>query len=115
MTLNTAYRMVYPFLPVLARSLGVDLRTMSLALSARSASGVLGPLLAPLTDRHGRRFGLSLGFGLFTMGALVAAFTAALVLMTIGKAGGSSTQIIVSPLRFSRGREGRRGTEASPS
>lgn len=92
MTLNTAYRMVYPFLPVLARGFGVDIKTMSLALSARAASGALGPLLAPLTDRHGRKFGLSLGFGLFTTGALVAlfgpgfaAFTAALVLMTLGK------------------------------
>ena len=45
---NTAYRMVYPFLPVFARAFGVDLATMSLALSARSASGALGPLIAPL-------------------------------------------------------------------
>ena len=89
---NTAYRIVYPFLPVFARALGVDLKTMSLALSARAASGAVGPLLAPLTDRHGRRFGLSLGLGLFTAGALVAfggpgftAFAAALVLMTVGK------------------------------
>ncbi len=89
---NTAYRMVYPFLPVFARALGVDLATMSLALSARSASGALGPLLAPLTDRRGRRFGLSLGLGLFAAGAILgfgglglAGFTAALVLMTLGK------------------------------
>jgi predicted MFS family arabinose efflux permease len=65
---------------------------MSLALSARSASGALGPLLAPYTDRHGRRFGLSLGLGLFAAGALAAfagpgftAFAAALFLMTVGK------------------------------
>jgi len=92
MVLNTAYRMVYPFLPVFARGLGVDLKTMSLALSVRAASGALGPLLAPLTDRRGRKFGLSLGFGLFTAGALAAFFgpgfaffTVALVLMTLGK------------------------------
>lgn len=90
--INTAYRMVYPFLPVLARSLGVDLKAMSAALSLRSASGALGPLLAPISDRRGRRFGLTLGLGLFTAGALAAflgpgfaAFTAALVLMTVGK------------------------------
>ena len=84
--------MVYPFLPVFARAFGVDLATMSLALSARSASGALGPLLAPLTDRHGRRFGLTLGLGLFTIGAFLAfagpgftGFAAALVLMTVGK------------------------------
>ncbi len=89
---NTAYRMVYPFLPVFARAFGVDLATMSLAVSARSASGALGPLLAPFTDRHGRRFGLSLGLGLFAAGAFVAVvgpgfetFAAALFLMTVGK------------------------------
>ena len=84
--------MVYPFLPVFARAFGVDLATMSLALSARSASGALGPLLAPLTDRRGRRFGLTLGLGLFAVGAFLAyagpgftGFAAALVLMTVGK------------------------------
>jgi len=89
---NTAYRMVYPFLPVFARAFGVDLETMSLALSARAASGALGPLLAPLTDRHGRRFGLSIGLGLFAAGAFLgasgpgfASFAAALILMTVGK------------------------------
>jgi MFS transporter, DHA1 family, inner membrane transport protein len=89
---NTAYRMVYPFLPVFARALGIDLATMSLALSIRSASGALGPLVAPLTDRRGRRFGLALGLGLFASGAFLAsagpglaAFAAALVLMTVGK------------------------------
>ncbi len=84
--------MVYPFLPVFGRLLGVDLGTMSLALSARSATGALGPLLAPFTDRRGRRFGLSLGLGLFAAGAFLGlagpgfiAFAAALILMTVGK------------------------------
>jgi len=90
--LNTMYRMIYPFLPVFARGLGVDIRTMSLALSVRSASGALGPLLAPLSDRKGRAFGMTLGVGLFTAGAAaaffgrgLALFVAALVLTTIGK------------------------------
>jgi predicted MFS family arabinose efflux permease len=90
--LNTAYRMVYPFLPVFARALGVDLRTMSTALTARAASGAIGPLLAPLSDRRGRRFGMTLGLGLFTLGAAAPLmspalpfFVAALVLVTVGK------------------------------
>lgn len=89
---NTAYRSVYPFLPVFARALGVDLETLSLALAVRSASGALGPLVAPMTDRRGRRFGLTLGLALFTAGAFLAfagpgfaLFAAALVLMTLGK------------------------------
>ncbi len=90
--LNTGYRMIYPFLPALARSLGVDIRAMSLALTARAAAGGLGPLLAPLSDRRGRRFGMLLGLGLFIAGAAAPIFgqefllfTAALVLMTVGK------------------------------
>lgn len=90
--LNTMYRMIYPFLPVIARGLGVDLRTMSLALSVRAASGALGPLAAPLSDRKGRAFGMMLGVGLFSAGAAAAyfgsgfaLFVLALVLTTIGK------------------------------
>ena len=45
--LNTGFRMVYPFLPVFARNLGVDIKTMSLALTARATAGAFGPLLAP--------------------------------------------------------------------
>lgn len=90
--LNTAYRMVYPFLPVFARALGVDLRTMSLALAARATAGAAGPLLAPLSDRRGRRFGMTLGLGLFVLGVAAPLagralpfFAAALVLATVGK------------------------------
>ena len=90
--LNTGYRMIYPFLPVFARSLGVDIKTMSLALTARATAGAFGPLLAPYSDLKGRRFGMLLGIGLFTTGAAVPflgprflLFAAALVLMTIGK------------------------------
>ena len=90
--LNTMYRMVYPFLPVFARGIGVDIRTMSSAISIRAAAGTLGPLIAPLSDRRGRRFGMTLGIGLFAAGASIpflgkgmAFLTAALVLATIGK------------------------------
>jgi DHA1 family inner membrane transport protein len=90
--LNTGYRMVYPFLPFFARGLGVDIETLSLALTVRAAAGSVGPLLAPLSDRHGRRFGMMLGLGLFAAGAAAPllglgwlSFAAALVVMTVGK------------------------------
>ncbi len=92
MLLNTGYRMIYPFLPVFARSLGVDIKTASFALAARSLAGAFGPLLAPLSDRKGRKFGMSLGFILFSAGAAASLlgprmifFTTALILMTVGK------------------------------
>src|SRR5258706_15176141 len=67
--LNTAYRMVYPFLPVFARGLGVDISTMSLLMTGRSLLGATSPLFAPIADRRGRKFGMSLGIGVFTLGA----------------------------------------------
>ena len=36
MVFNTLHRMVYPFLSIFARGLGVDLTTISYALPARS-------------------------------------------------------------------------------
>ncbi|MCF6277320.1 MAG: MFS transporter [Anaerolineales bacterium] len=71
---NTAYRMAYPFLGVFARSLGVDLKTMSLALTARSLGGGMIPFLAPLADSRGRKFGMLLGLGLFTLSMGVVVF-----------------------------------------
>jgi predicted MFS family arabinose efflux permease len=89
--LNTAVRMVYPYLGVFQRGLGVDLRQFSLALSLRSASGIFGPFLATVADRYGRRSGMLFGVGLFTLGlSLVViwpsfpAFLAMLVLTILG-------------------------------
>ena len=66
--LNTAHRMVYPFLSVFARGLGVDIATMSLLMTVRSLLGTTSPLFAPLSDRRGRRFGMLVGVSIFTLG-----------------------------------------------
>lgn len=90
--LNTAHRMVYPFLAVFARGLGVDISTMSLLMTGRSLLGATSPLFAPLADRRGRKFGMSLGMAVFTLGVglvvIHPAFwtlAAALMLATLGK------------------------------
>ena len=64
---NTAYRMAYPFLGVFARALGVDLATMSLALTARAIGGGIVPFIAPVADSRGRKFGMLLALGIFTL------------------------------------------------
>lgn len=69
MVLNTMIRMVYPFLPVFGRGLGVDLYLLSYALTLRSATGVFGPLLASIGDSRGRKAGMLFGVLLFTIGA----------------------------------------------
>lgn len=91
--LNTGYRMAYPFLPVFARGLGVDVPVISQVLSARALLGALGPFLATITDTRGRKVGLLLGLVLFTFGfGLVAVrpglwtFALAMILAALGKA-----------------------------
>jgi MFS transporter, DHA1 family, inner membrane transport protein len=91
MVLNSAYRMVYPFLPIFSHGLGVDLTTLSLALTARSLTGLASPFLAPVSDLHGRKTGMLLGLGVFTSGVMLVAiwpsyltFFLALLLGTLG-------------------------------
>ncbi len=69
MVVHTMQRMVYPFLPVFGRGLGVDLQMLSLAMTLRSGSGVVGPFLASVGDSRGRKAGMLFGLGLFIAGA----------------------------------------------
>ena len=69
--INTSYRMVFPFLPVFARQLGVEPATLGMTLSIRSLLGVFGPFLATLADTHDRKTGILLGLGFFTAGSCV--------------------------------------------
>jgi predicted MFS family arabinose efflux permease len=66
--INTMHRLVYPFLPVFGRGLGVDLQTISLALTLRSVMGVFGPFLASVADSRGRKAGLIFGLALLQPG-----------------------------------------------
>lgn len=91
MAINATYRMVYPFLRSFASGMGVPLEAAALPLTGRSLVGALGPLLAPVADRYGRKAGMLLGLGLFCLGVgLVAAwpsfptFFTALVLTNLG-------------------------------
>jgi len=90
--LNTAHRMIYPFLAVFARGLGVDLATVSALVANRSVIGAATPFLFPFIEPRGRRFGMLLGAGLVAAAmGLVALWPslitlgAALVLALVGK------------------------------
>ena len=89
---NTMHRMVYPFLGVFARGLGVNIADLSLALTARSVIGTFGPFVATVADKRGRKFGMLLGLGIFTGGVVIVVFwptliglTIALIMSTMGK------------------------------
>jgi predicted MFS family arabinose efflux permease len=84
--------MVYPFLTIFARGLGVDVSAISFALAGRNMASIFGPLLTPLANQRGRRFGMLAGIIAFTLGVgLVAVYpnlftlSAALILAVLGK------------------------------
>lgn len=66
--INTAQRMVYPFLPVLSRGLGVPLEALTAILSLRSALGLTAPLFGSLPERFGKRNGLLIAMAIFVIG-----------------------------------------------
>ena len=92
-TLNISYRITYPFLPVIARGLGVDLTSAGLLVTARATGGLASPLLGSLSDAWGRKRLMLLGLTFLIAGGaicatlpLYAAFMAAFVMFGLSKA-----------------------------
>ena len=84
--------MIYAFLPLFGRGFGVDLQSMSFALTARSAVSSLGPFVATVSDLRNRKFGMLLGAGLYTAGTALVVFfptfpffIASIIISTVGK------------------------------
>ncbi len=90
--LNTMHRMVYPFLTIFARGLGVDVTAISFALAGRNLAGIVGPAFGPIADVRGRRFVMLTGIAFFTIGVGAVAihpglftFAVALILAILSK------------------------------
>lgn len=91
--LNTAHRMIYPFLAVFARGLGVDITAVSALVANRAFFGAATPFIFPFLESRGRKFGMALGLGLFLTGVTLVAVSpslvtlgAALILAMVGQA-----------------------------
>lgn len=69
--LNVPFRIVYPFLPSIARGLGVSLGAASALVTVRVVANLVAPLVAPFADRHGRRAAMELGMLICGMAGLV--------------------------------------------
>jgi len=65
--INTSFRVVYPFLPVIARGLDISLGSASTLLTLRFAAGLAAPILGPLADRFGRRRMMVIGLLVFAL------------------------------------------------
>ena len=69
--ISTGFRLVYPFLPVLARGVGVEPQAIVLAITARSGLGLASPILGSLGDLRGRRLAILVGVGIFAGGMVL--------------------------------------------
>ena len=70
---NAQFRLVYPFLPAIARGLGVPLETAALLVAFRAAFGAISPLFGLLADRIGRKPLMVAGVAALALGAAVVA------------------------------------------
>jgi predicted MFS family arabinose efflux permease len=68
-TISSSFRIVYPFLPVISRGLGVPLTAASFLLTLRALVGLSSPLFGPLSDRYGRRSLMLAGLGMMVTAA----------------------------------------------
>lgn len=68
-----AFRIVYPFLPAIARGLGISLGAAGQLVALRGLAGLIAPVTGPLADRYGRRRVMETGLLAFAVGSLVLA------------------------------------------
>ena len=70
---NAPVRIIYPFLPSIARGLGISLTAASQLVTLRMVAGLAAPLLGLLADRYGRRRVMEVALSLFALASLLMA------------------------------------------
>ncbi|HDQ71386.1 MAG TPA: MFS transporter, partial [Chloroflexi bacterium] len=91
-TVNTPFRIIYPFLPSIARGLGVSLAAAGGLVTLRLIGYMSAPFLGPLADRYGRRRVMEVALLLLVIASLslvasegLIAAAGAFILFGIGK------------------------------
>jgi predicted MFS family arabinose efflux permease len=85
LVVNTALRFVYPFLPAIARGLGIDLTQAGLLVSVRWVSSLTTPAVMSFSgDVHRTRRLLIAGLTMFGAGSIVTAWTGIYIGAVIG-------------------------------
>lgn len=95
--LNTGHRMVYPFLPVFARGLGVNFETASLVVTARSGLGLVSPLFGAFADARGHKLALIVAMLFFTAGMALVALWPTFPALFIGLVLAGAAKLIYDP------------------
>lgn len=85
LVVNTALRFVYPFLPAIARGLGIDLTQAGMLVSVRWASSLATPAVMSFSgDVHRTRRLLVAGLVMFTAGSVVTAWAGVFIGAVVG-------------------------------
>jgi len=81
--LNTSHRIIYPFLPSIARGLGISLTAASFLVTSRLVAGLAAPVLGPIAERHRRRRVMETGLVLFVVAGFLLAGSKGFVLAVV--------------------------------
>lgn len=82
--LNLAVRVTYPFLPAIARGLGVSFQQAGLLVAARHCVGLTGALWGILSERKGYGWGMLLGLVTLLLGSLTVSISRSFSLALVG-------------------------------
>lgn len=97
---NTSFRMIYPFLPTIARGLGMNIEEVTRAITLRASLGLFSPILGSLADSRGRKSAMLIGIALFVgsmlLVGLVPTFPALLIALLLT----SASKIIFDPAMY---------------
>jgi predicted MFS family arabinose efflux permease len=81
---DVAVRMVYPFLPDIAKGLGISIEQMGGLIALRNGVGIVAPAFGALSDRVGHRRSAMLGLVVLGIGLLITGVAGGLGLAAIG-------------------------------
>ncbi len=81
---NGGYRIVYPFLPEIARGLDTTLATVGVLLALRAALGITAPAIPLLAEAVGRRATMLAGLAVTIVGCLLIAGAPGIVVAGLG-------------------------------
>lgn len=82
--INGGIRVVFPFLPAIARGLGTTLAVMGVLVAVRSLVGTMAPLAASLGERTGRRAVMLGGLAATAIGSAVIGLAPSVVVAAVG-------------------------------
>lgn len=71
--INSAHRIIYPFLPSIARGVGISLQAASGLVTLRVVAGLAAPFLGVASDQYGRRRTMEAGLLIFVLASTLLA------------------------------------------